>query len=131
MWQLVFKDAAVIGSSNLFLPVQFKITADTLKELPKKKLKYVNSKMPSERMAPFYPYNAIVKRMEGTTVLHVTVSTNGYVSAVTIQKSSGHEILDWSAVATAYRWVFACPIVDGQPVVNEYSTPISFKLSYH
>jgi len=55
---------------------------------------------------PKYPYIARKFGLEGGVKLKILVSDKGKVISVKIYKSSGHEILDNSAVDAAKNWVF-------------------------
>ncbi|MGJ8696135.1 MAG: energy transducer TonB [Verrucomicrobiaceae bacterium] len=81
------------------------------------------------RRKPSYPRSAIRAGHQGTTVLSITVGTNGRVTSVRISKSSGHTTLDNAAVSAARSWRFH-PAKNGlgQPVPYTLSAPIPFKL---
>lgn len=53
-----------------------------------------------ERARRQYPRSAIEARREGTVMLAITIDPQGHISAVSVQRSSGHEVLDDSALAT-------------------------------
>lgn len=53
-----------------------------------------------ERARRQYPRSAIEARREGTVTLAITIDPRGHISAVSVQRSSGHEVLDDSALAT-------------------------------
>ncbi|HCR86386.1 MAG TPA: hypothetical protein DIV86_06880 [Alphaproteobacteria bacterium] len=56
--------------------------------------------------APQYPASAKRRSMEGKALLAIEILKNGNVSRVKIQKSSGFEILDKSALDAVKKWRF-------------------------
>lgn len=51
-----------------------------------------------------YPRNAVLESLEGTVRLRVTIDVDGHVTAVRVERSSGHAILDGAAVNAVRRW---------------------------
>jgi TonB family protein len=51
-----------------------------------------------------YPYEAVKNRVQGEVVLQVDVTSDGQASKVEILQSSGHTVLDESAVASVKTW---------------------------
>lgn len=72
------------------------------------------------RVTPRYPRSAIRKRLEGRVVVTVTVAPSGKVSGCRISKSSGHAILDQSALSAAKKHRF-------QPAKNGLGQSVSVK----
>lgn len=58
------------------------------------------------RSTPHYPKSARRKGLQGRVVVTVTVGTSGKVSSCQISESSGHSMLDQSAVSAARRYRF-------------------------
>ena len=77
---------------------------------------------------PAYPALARKRNWQGTVVLAIMVLENGTVGQVTIHKSSGHEMLDNSALKTVKTWHFLPGMKNGIPVSMEVQVPILFKL---
>ncbi|HIP38869.1 MAG TPA: energy transducer TonB [Desulfocapsa sulfexigens] len=77
---------------------------------------------------PAYPTLARKRNLQGSVILSITVLANGAVGNVTVHKSSGHEILDNSALKTVLTWHFLPGTQNGRPVSMEVQVPIHFKL---
>ena len=78
---------------------------------------------------PPYPRVAIVDGLEGVVLLRVLVGTDGKPVEVTVEKSSGHRVLDREAQRHVLRhWTFRPATRDGQPVQAVGIVPIDFNL---
>ncbi len=55
----------------------------------------------------YYPREAIEQRLEGRVLVEVTVHTSGTVMGTRLLESSGHDVLDRAALASARQWRFA------------------------
>lgn len=77
---------------------------------------------------PAYPTFARKRYWQGTVILAILVLENGTVGKVVIHKSSGHEMLDNSALQTVKTWRFVPAMKNGAPVPMEVQVPILFKL---
>jgi protein TonB len=78
---------------------------------------------------PHYPRLARQNRWEGTVRLRARVSASGTVEDVALERSSGHEVLDRSALDGVQRWRFIPATRGGLPVTCEVSIPVAFKLT--
>lgn len=78
---------------------------------------------------PRYPMLARRKGYEGTILLRVFVLESGGVGKVELEKSSGYEILDESALKAVKEWVFIPGKRDGEPVPSWVTVPIKFQLN--
>jgi periplasmic protein TonB len=77
---------------------------------------------------PFYPREARKKGFQGEVVLRVEVLSNGLVGQVEVRKSSGHEILDRSALSAVKEWKFL-PAKKGENTISFWvNIPIKFQL---
>lgn len=85
---------------------------------------------PRYRYNPAPKYPAVAKRRgyEGTTLLLVEVLPDGVVGSVEVLRSSGHEVLDRSAVRAVKRWRFVPAEMDGRPVAMHVRIPVRFEL---
>lgn len=85
---------------------------------------------PAERQnkAPVYPTAARRNGYEGTVVLEILVDAGGRVRDLQVQKTSGHSVLDQSAVRTVSGWLFEPELRFGIPVTSRVKIPITFKL---
>ena len=78
---------------------------------------------------PPYPRTAITGGAEGVVLLRVLVGTDGRPVEVTVEKSSGHRVLDREAQRHVLRnWTFRPATRDGQPVQAVGIVPIDFSL---
>ena len=75
-----------------------------------------------------YPRLAKREEWEGTVVLRAQVLPSGRVGSVSVQKSSGHSVLDDAALAAAKTWSFVPATQGGQPVAGTVTFPVQFKL---
>ncbi len=73
---------------------------------------------------PPYPLIAKVNKWEGEVVLIVIVNTNGVVESIQIKQSSGHKVLDDTAISAIKAW--SIPNNSGQSITIEI--PVMFKL---
>ena len=78
---------------------------------------------------PRYPMLARRKGYEGTILLRVLVLESGGVGKVELEKSSGYEILDESALKAVKEWVFIPGKNNGQPTPSWVTVPIKFQLN--
>jgi len=77
---------------------------------------------------PPYPMAARRLGLEGTVVLRVVVATDGRPASVVVLQSSGHEVLDTSALETVRtRWRFVPARRNGMPVEDSVQVPIRFR----
>lgn len=79
--------------------------------------------------APSYPESARRAGISGTTVVGMTVSTDGSVSSAWVESSSGNSTLDNAAVSTVYSWRFVPAKQNGTPVTANSRVPITFNLN--
>ena len=77
---------------------------------------------------PVYPQEAREKGYQGEVLLRVEVLPNGRVGQVEVRRSSGHEVLDQSALATVKQWSFI-PAKKGEVAIPFWvNIPIKFQL---
>jgi TonB family protein len=82
----------------------------------------------AENPKPLYPQEARKKGYEGEVVLRVEVLSNGRVGQVEVKKSSGHELLDRSALTTVKQWRFI-PAKKRENAISLWvNIPIKFQL---
>ncbi len=77
---------------------------------------------------PAYPALARKRNWQGSVTLSIMVSGNGAVDEVTIHQSSGHRMLDNSALKTIKTWQFLPGMKNGQPIAMKVQVTIHFKL---
>ncbi len=81
-----------------------------------------------ENPKPFYPREARKKGYQGEVVLKVEILSNGRVGQMEVKKSSGHEILDRSALSAVKQWKFL-PAKRGENAIPFWvNIPIKFQL---
>ena len=77
---------------------------------------------------PKYPRKARTEGWEGTTVLKVRVDRGGRPGLISVDRSSGFEVLDRAAVRAMRRWEFH-PARNGHGTVASWvKVPVSFQL---
>jgi protein TonB len=77
---------------------------------------------------PVYPIIARRRGLEGQTLLKVEVSATGSAN-VSLVRSSGHEVLDSSALAAVKDWRFRPATKNGVSVAGELAVPVTFRLT--
>ena len=76
-----------------------------------------------------YPRIARTEGWEGTVLLLVSVAPSGRPDEITVERSSGHKVLDKAAIDTVTRWTFN-PAKDGNiPIHSIVKIPIKFSLT--
>lgn len=83
----------------------------------------------SRNQPPRYPESARRAKQEGRAMVRATVSADGRVQSVKIQRSSGHAILDRAALDAVRRWRFIPQQVNGQNSASEVDVPVNFFLT--
>jgi TonB family protein len=81
-----------------------------------------------ENPKPVYPLEARQKGYEGAVLLKVEVLQNGRVGEVQVEKSSGYEILDQSAIAAVKKWRFVPASKGGVNIPCWVTIPFKFQL---
>ncbi|MFZ3047517.1 MAG: energy transducer TonB [Desulfatirhabdiaceae bacterium] len=77
---------------------------------------------------PSYPQQARKRGFQGTVILKVLIGTDGNVSDIDIQETSGHSILDQAARETVGGWIFKPGYRGNEPVEMWIRVPIRFEL---
>jgi periplasmic protein TonB len=75
---------------------------------------------------PEYPARATQMGWGGTVILRVRVSADGSAQSVSVKKSSGHKVLDDSAVAAVKKWTFVPSKRGSTPIDGWATVPIIF-----
>jgi TonB family protein len=83
----------------------------------------------AHNLPPVYPRLARQYGWSGTVLLRVQVDSRGHVNAVHIQRSSGRNILDRSALDAVQNWEFEPATKGKKPVDSEVVIPIQFMLT--
>jgi TonB family protein len=81
-----------------------------------------------ENPKPFYPLEARQKGYQGDVLVRVEVLPNGQVGQVEVERSSGYELLDQSALATVKKWRFIPARKGGVAIPCWVNIPIKFRL---
>jgi protein TonB len=82
----------------------------------------------SENPKPLYPQEARKKGYEGEVLLRVEVLSNGRVGEIEVRRSSGHEVLDRSAITAMKQWKFV-PAKKAETQVPVWvNIPVTFQL---
>jgi protein TonB len=77
---------------------------------------------------PPYPPIAVKMRLEGKVWIVAEVLPNGKVGRVRLESSSGHDLLDQSALETVKQWQFTPARKDGVIITQVVRIPINFNL---
>jgi len=83
---------------------------------------------PLKTERPPYPRRAREQGWHGRIILRLKISPNGTVESGIIHQSSGHQLLDDSAVNAAAQWTFHPAKNGGFPVASIVNIPIQFDL---
>jgi periplasmic protein TonB len=78
---------------------------------------------------PKYPVQAVRERMEGKVILKVLVGLEGEPEEISLEKSSGYELLDRSAITAVKSWTFVAGVKKGYVTRSYLLVPIEFNLS--
>lgn len=81
-----------------------------------------------ENPKPAYPPEARERGYQGDVLLKVEVLPNGRVGDVKVEKSSGYEVLDQSALTTVKKWRFIPARKEGVAILCWVNIPIKFQL---
>jgi TonB family protein len=81
-----------------------------------------------ENPKPLYPPEARRNGYHGEVLLKVEVLSNGQVGKIEVKKSSGHKVLDRSALNTVRKWKFIPARKGETPVSLWVNIPIRFQL---
>jgi protein TonB len=83
--------------------------------------------IPATAVPPSFPIEAVRRDESGTVLLHVPVDAEGVAGPVSLQRSSGSEILDDAAIRAVSAWRFEPARADGRAVAGIAEIPIEFK----
>jgi periplasmic protein TonB len=77
---------------------------------------------------PPYPPGALRREEEGTVYVRITVTPQGRVTDASIERSSGFNELDQTALKAIRNWRFAAAKRGGQSVATSAVVPVVFKI---
>lgn len=77
---------------------------------------------------PGYPRQARRNGWEGRVILVANVTKEGAVSAIRVEQSCGHPILDEAALEAIRQWRFEPALMFGAPVDSTLEIPVVFQL---
>ena len=83
----------------------------------------------SRNSAPIYPEIARKNGWAGTLLVRAKISAQGTVESLTIVQSTGHDVLDQSAITAVRQWHFHPQKVNGKPVAVTVELPVKFSLN--
>ncbi len=78
--------------------------------------------------APAYPESCRKANISGTTVVGLTIGTDGSVVSAWVASSSGNDTLDSAAVNAVYGWQFVPAKQNGVPITCNSQVPVTFNL---
>lgn len=97
-------------------------SADQLEEL------HLSPPFLVSRSIPQYPYSALRDRHTGSVQVRARIASDGSVSKVSLEKSSGHKSLDDAALISAFKWKFT-PLPPTMQNEDRFAIlPITFSL---
>lgn len=79
---------------------------------------------------PEYPLAARRRGQQGTVLLNVTVNPRGRATQISVQQSSGFELLDQAAIKAVQTWDFEPARVGTMAVESKIEVPVRFKLTH-
>lgn len=95
-------------------------------------LSTITDAKPIERVEPKYPMHQQRAGREGWTALSYVVETDGSVSNIIVQKSSGYKDFDRSAVKAMKKWTYNPAMENGKAIQQcRNSVRINFAMSGH
>ena len=89
---------------------------------------YANASPIAGNPKPLYPVRAVRKGLQGRVVLNVEVLPSGDAGILKTAISSGHWVLDQSAIKAVRQWQFTPAKLAGISVLSYVQVPIQFKL---
>jgi len=78
---------------------------------------------------PEYPRIAKSRGWQGKVLLRVQVTADGHSAGISVQQSSGHEMLDEAAIEAVKHWTFIPAKRGDTPVASTVTVPMQFKLN--
>lgn len=78
--------------------------------------------------APEYPYQARQRGWDGTVLLKVQVGKGGEALTVELEKTSGHKLLDETAIKAVKKWKFKPALLGDMPIESSVRVPVKFDL---
>ncbi len=91
----VFKRNLPAEKRQIVVPLEFKLTKATEKDLPKKN---ADGKFPKRMAKVFFPYNAQERGLQGTCEVLAELSTDGFAEKVSIEKANKSQILNQASL---------------------------------
>ncbi len=83
----------------------------------------------AQNAPPSYPLIARRHGWVGTVLLKVQIDPAGRVDGIEVTQSSGHQLLDQSALNAVSEWLFRPATVNDRGVASEVLVPIQFRLT--
>ncbi|MEM9381044.1 MAG: TonB family protein [Planctomycetota bacterium] len=84
----------------------------------------------SKNRAPRYPAQARARRLQGTCEILCIIGIDGRVKSLSVDTSSGHELLDDAAMDAVRRWRFKPALgANGKPAEDTVLVPVTFRLT--
>jgi periplasmic protein TonB len=84
--------------------------------------------VPTFRVPPLYPREAIKKGLSGTVLMIVWVTSTGSAEQVCVVESSPQGVFDAAAAQAVAKWKFKKKVVEGVPMPQQGVQTIDFKL---
>ena len=81
-----------------------------------------------QRVKPNYPVSARRRNQQGTAIIRAEINRIGLVTFASVQQSSGHAMLDKSALKAVKKWIFQPVLRNGQAMNAIVDAPVTFSL---
>ena len=79
-----------------------------------------------QQTPPLYPRRALDLGQQGTAILHVEVTHDGFTRTLKVAQSSGHRLLDRAALAAVRKWEFEPTEMNGKRITSWVRVPVNF-----
>ena len=122
------KPALNAAANSIAAPAAMKASAPLVIRAPKGGLVKISKAevLLVKKVAPVYPLEAKIVRLEGTVVLRTVIDKTGEVSSV--NALSGPPLLESAAVEAVKQWQYRPFSMNGQPVEVETTVEVVFSL---
>jgi TonB family protein len=88
-----------------------------------------NDVVPTRRVAPQYPREALINGLSGYAVLRFVITPEGKATEVEVTESEPGSLFDQVSIRALKRWEFKPRMVDGRPIARAACQTINYHLS--
>jgi periplasmic protein TonB len=126
VYQLPMPDVAIAVEADTITPPPVQTSAITNTTVSVVAPPLVESVEYVRTPLPVYPRESSRRREHGTVLLRVLVDASGRAAQVQLERSSGYERLDHSALEAVRRWLFRPHEVNGTAQSVQVLVPVEF-----